>query len=124
MQIWAERTLVRHHKPTKMAPPQVQKAKGAHHCPKIRKNATKHHHHCPKIRENITNHSKNDKLMYKIRKNAPETLQKRQLDVQNWPKEIPKFLKSLSKQELRISLNSTLSFFQGKSDSKKGGGSQ
>ena len=53
LQIWAERTLVRHHKPTKMAPPLAKKAKGAHHCPK-------------KIAKLPQKHGKHDKLLSKI----------------------------------------------------------
>ena len=51
--IWAERTLVRHHKQTDLAPSQAQKATSAHHCPKIRKNTTKKLSKHNKVMSNI-----------------------------------------------------------------------
>ena len=66
MQIWAERTLVRHHKPTKMAPPQAQKATDAHCCPK---NEQKCH--------------KTPSPLSSTPRKCHEPHQKRQIDVQN-----------------------------------------
>ena len=84
MQIRAERTLVRHHKQTKMAPPQAQKATDAHYCPKkpakMPQNTITTVFNSAKMPRTT---AKNDKLMSTIRTNHANTWQKRKFDVQN-----------------------------------------
>ena len=76
-------------------------------CEKPTENATKltahSSHHCPKSSKMPQKHGKNDKFMIKISKNTTKTRQKRQFDVQNWPKEGPMFQNSFSKQGFQCS---------------------